>query len=43
MSAVTVPEEALLEDGISPSFSDNQIGYLLNHDANKESSVTCPF
>lgn len=38
-----VPEETLLEDGIPPGFPDDQICYLLDHDANKESRVACPF
>lgn len=33
------PEETLLEDGIPPSLPDDEIGCLLDHDANKESRV----
>lgn len=34
-----ISEETLLEDGIPPSLPDDEIGCLLDHDANKESRV----
>lgn len=40
---LAVPEETLLEDGIPPGFPDDQICYLLDHDANKECCVARPF
>lgn len=42
-SDMEVPEEPLLEDGIPPSFPDDQICNLLDHDGNKESRITCVF
>lgn len=39
----TVPEEALLEDGVSPGFPDDQICYLLDQDADKEGGIARPF
>lgn len=37
-----VPEEALPENGIPPSFPDDQISHLLNGDADKEGRVASP-
>lgn len=38
-----LPEQTLLEDGIPAGFPDDQVRYLLDHDADKESRVARPF
>lgn len=38
-----ISEQTLLEDGIPAGFPDDQVCYLLDHDADKESRVARPF
>lgn len=40
---MTISEDTLLENGVSPGFPDARTCYLLHHSGNEEGFVACPF